>query len=56
MAFAARRLVADPVGVILSFRDGHLAATDGAGLPELVLGGLDAGSARALLRGARPGP
>ena len=56
VAFAARRLVADPVGVILSVRDGHLAATDGAGLPELVLGGLDAGSARALLARSAPGP
>jgi DNA-binding CsgD family transcriptional regulator len=56
VAFAARRLVADPVAVVMGVRDGHVTATDGAGLPELVLGGLDAGAARALLARSAPGP
>src|SRR3954470_15216548 len=47
--FAPRRLLADPVAVLLAVRAGDPSAADGAGLPEIELAGLGAGPARALV-------
>ena len=49
LMFAARRLLADAVVVLLAVRAGEPSAIDGAGLDELVLPGLAAEPARALL-------
>ena len=56
LTFAARRLLADAVAVLLAVRAGEPSPIDGAGLEELVLGGLAAEPARALLaaHAARP--
>jgi DNA-binding CsgD family transcriptional regulator len=53
MAFVARRLVAEPVGLVFAARvpGGELAE-----LPELVIEGLQEGDARELLAAALPGP
>src|SRR5215467_14231442 len=53
LGFVARRLAADPVGLVFAARKpgGEL-----AGLPELEVGGLGEGDARALLDSALPGP
>ena len=51
--FIARRLLAEPVGVVLALRT----PVDGiSGLPAMVVGGLDDQSARALLESMSPGP
>ncbi len=50
LVFAARRLAADPVVALFGVRSPEGDAV-GAGLPELVLGGLDLESARALMAG-----
>jgi DNA-binding CsgD family transcriptional regulator len=50
LLFAFRRLVADPVAVILAVRQDEPSLLDGADLPVLRLGGLDPGSAAELLR------
>ena len=50
LLFAFRRLVADPVTVVLTARDGEPSLLDGAGLETLRLGGLDGASAGELLR------
>ena len=50
LLFAFRRLVADPVTVVLTARDGEPSLLDGAGLETLRLGGLDRASAAELLR------
>ena len=50
LLFAFRRLVADPVAVILAVRQDEPSLLDGADLPVLRLGGLDLGSAAELLR------
>lgn len=50
LAFVARRLVAEPVAIIVAVRDGF--PDEFAGLPELVLQGLGSGDARALLDSA----
>lgn len=47
LAFVARRLQADSVGLVFGVRDGGAAAL--ASLPELVIGGLSDGDARELL-------
>src|SRR3954447_16993240 len=47
LAFVARRLLAEPVGLVFAVRDGG--ADSLAGLPELVIGGLSDGDARQLL-------
>jgi DNA-binding CsgD family transcriptional regulator len=47
LAFVARRLLAEPVAVVFAARNGG--AESLAGLPELVIGGLSDGDARALL-------
>jgi DNA-binding CsgD family transcriptional regulator len=53
LGFAARRLSADPVGVVFAARD---LGTDLTGLPELGVGGLRDDDARALLESALAGP
>ena len=50
MLFAFRRLVADPVAVVLAVRQGEPSLLDGADLPVLRLLGLDRASAAELLR------
>jgi DNA-binding CsgD family transcriptional regulator len=54
VVFAARRLLADQVAVVLAVRAGEPSAADGAGLPELELSGLAPEPARELL-GAHAG-
>jgi DNA-binding CsgD family transcriptional regulator len=49
LLFAFRRLVADPVAVILAVRQGEPSLLDGADLPALLLPGLDRASAAELL-------
>jgi hypothetical protein len=51
LGFVARRLAADPVGLVLAARD---PVAELAGLPELTVEGLPDGDARALLGSARP--
>jgi DNA-binding CsgD family transcriptional regulator len=54
LAFVARRLLAESVGLVFAVREpGNVPEL--AGLPELVLGGLGDSDARALLRSALPG-
>jgi DNA-binding CsgD family transcriptional regulator len=53
LGFVARRLAADPVGLVFAARR---AGRELAGLPELEVGGLPEGDARALLDSALPGP
>jgi DNA-binding CsgD family transcriptional regulator len=53
LGFAARRLAADPVGLVFAARE---PGGDVAGLPELEVAGLTAGDARALLAAALTGP
>jgi DNA-binding CsgD family transcriptional regulator len=53
LGFAARRLAADPVGLVFAARD---PGPELAGLPELVIDGLADDDARALLEAALPGP
>jgi DNA-binding CsgD family transcriptional regulator len=49
LAFAARRLIADPVAILVAVREGEDSPLLAAGLPELRLKGLDSSSATALL-------
>ena len=53
LGFAARRLAADPVGVVFAAREPGPEVT---GLPELEVGGLREDDARALLEAALAGP
>ena len=53
LGFAARRLAADPVGLVFATRDPGPELT---GLPELEVGGLGDDDARALLEAALAGP
>jgi DNA-binding CsgD family transcriptional regulator/tetratricopeptide (TPR) repeat protein len=53
LGFAARRLGADPVGLVFAARD---PSAELAGLPELEVAGLDDSDARALLEAALAGP
>jgi DNA-binding CsgD family transcriptional regulator len=53
MGFVARRLGADPVGLVFAARE---PGPELAGLPELEVGGLPEGDARALLDSALSGP
>ena len=53
LGFAARRLAADPVGLVIAARDPGAAL---AGLPELEVTGLGDSDARALLASALAGP
>jgi DNA-binding CsgD family transcriptional regulator len=54
LGFVARRLLAESVGLVFAVREPS-PAPDLAGLPELVVGGLDEGDASALLHSAIPG-
>ncbi len=49
LLFAVRRLLAEPIAVVLAARDGEPSALDGAGLPTLRLQGIDPDAAAALL-------
>lgn len=49
IAFAARRLVADPVAILVAVREGEDSPLVSAGLPELTLAGLDEAAAAKLL-------
>ncbi len=51
LLFAVRRLVADPITVIIAVREGEPSLLDGADLPALTLGGLSGAEARQLLGG-----
>jgi DNA-binding CsgD family transcriptional regulator len=53
LGFVARRLAADPVGLVFAARE---SGPELAGLPELEVGGLPEDDARALLDSALPGP
>ena len=53
IAFAARRLLADPVAILVAVREGEESPFLSAGLPELRLGGLDEAAAAELLELAR---
>ncbi len=53
LGFAARRLAADPVGLVFATR---VLGTELAGLPELEVGGLGERDARALLKSVLAGP
>jgi predicted ATPase len=53
LGFAARRLAADPAGLVFAAR---VPGEELAGLPELTVEGLAEGDARALLDSALPGP
>jgi DNA-binding CsgD family transcriptional regulator len=54
LLFALRRLLADPVAVVLAVRAGEPSLLDGADLPTLELAGLDAAETATLL-GLEPG-
>jgi DNA-binding CsgD family transcriptional regulator len=56
LLFAIRRLVADPIAVIVSARTGEASLFDGAGLDSLELGGLDRGEAAKLVASAAGSP
>jgi len=54
IAFAARRLLADPVAIVVAVREGEESPFLSAGLPELNLSGLDEGAAAELLTVSKP--
>ncbi len=56
LMFATRRLLADSVAVVLAVRTGEAPAIEAAGLPEVVLGGLDPEAAGKLLARHAPAP
>ena len=56
LLFAVRRLVADPVAVIVTVREGESSLLDGADLATLRLEGLDLPAATALLSGQLDAP
>ena len=56
IGFAARRLVADAVAVLIAIREGDDSPLLSAGLPELRLGGLDEASSSQLLARSAEGP
>src|SRR5713226_9522190 len=55
IGFAARRLFADPVAILIAVREDEESPLLAAGLPELSLGGLDQAPATALLERAADG-
>ena len=55
LAFVARRLLAERIGMVFAVREPHDDVDELAGLPELVVGGLADDDARALLASAMPG-
>src|SRR4051794_6483397 len=54
LLFAMRRLIADPIAVVLAVRSDEESLLDGSDLPALELPGLDLDSARTLLRSVPP--
>ena len=54
LLFAFRRLVADPIAVLIAVRDGEPSLLDGADLPTLRLDGLSTDEAARLVRGLAP--
>src|SRR5205807_8991071 len=54
LLFAFRRLVADPIAVIISVREDEASLLDGADLPMLRLAGLTSEEASVLLPGVAP--
>jgi DNA-binding CsgD family transcriptional regulator len=56
MLFAFRRLIADPVAVVLTVREGESSLLDGADVPTMQLRGLDPAAAAELLRQQGNGP
>ena len=54
LLFAFRRLVADPIAVLIAVRDGEPSLLDGADLPTLRLGGLSRDEAAQLAAGLAP--
>ena len=56
IAFAARRLVADPVAIVVAVREGEESRFPTAGWPEIVLGGLGREAAAQLLGQRATGP
>jgi DNA-binding NarL/FixJ family response regulator len=55
LLFAFRRLVADPIAVLIAVREGEPSLLDGADLPTLRIGGLTSDEAATLIRGLAPG-
>ena len=55
LLFAFRRLVADPIAVLIAVREGEPSLLDGADLPTLRIGGLSSEEAAMLVRGLIPG-
>jgi len=54
LAFAARRIAAEPMAMLFSLREGADNPFEGSGIPDLVVGALDPGSSRALLDRVAP--
>jgi DNA-binding CsgD family transcriptional regulator len=54
LLFAFRRLLADPIAVVVTVREGEPSLLDGADLPVLRIGGLSSHEAVQLLRGLAP--
>jgi hypothetical protein len=54
LAFAGRRIGAEPIVMVLSLRDSADNPFDGSGLPDLAIGALDAPSSRSLLDRVAP--
>ena len=54
LLFAFRRLVADPIAVLIAVREGDPSLLDGADLPTMRVAGLTSGEAATLLRGLTP--
>ena len=54
LLFAFRRLVADPIAVLIAVREGEPSLLDGADLPTLQMGGLTSDEAAMLVRGLAP--
>ncbi len=54
LLFAVRRLVADPIAVLIAVREGEPSLLDGSDLPTLRIGGLTTEDARALLTELTP--
>ena len=55
LLFAFRRLVADPIAVLIAVREGETSLLDGADLPTVRVGGLSSEEATALVHGLAPG-
>jgi AAA ATPase domain len=54
LLFAFRRLVADPIAILIALREGEPSMLDGADLPVLRIGGLTSAEAATLVRGLAP--